>query len=362
MRLVGDAPDLHVRRQLAPRPGDRLVDLLAVAHDVVELPHLDRDHHRRAAVVEDERVVVAVLAGDGRHVLQPHVRAARLGEDDGVADLLLRAQDVPHVDRHLERVGVEPRARRDVPEPLERRPQRARPDPVARQALVRDGDPEDLLLEPHPLQLRGGRDAPEVLLEHLQVLLEVAGAPPLGGDRQQERARVTEVVHADQRDHVRRELLRPELVQAVPDLHPEGRRVAALDLLAQLHVHDDLAVRRLRVGLRLVHLAVGEEVLLHRLREPLLHLGGRRSRHHADDEPLADRELGELLARHREQRLHPDHHQHRDQRHDDAPLDHGAFDDPAPELHRALPCAQAARRTTTPSPSIGVPDTTTCSP
>jgi hypothetical protein len=124
-------------------------------------------------------------------------------------------------------------------------------------------------------------------------------------------------------------------------------------------VHDELAVRRLRVGLRLVHLPVGEQVLLDGLREPLLDLFRRGPGHDADDETLADCELRELLSRHGQQRAAPDQHEHNDQRDHDAPIDHGAFDDASLQLHSPPPSPAVASRTATPSASIGVPDTTT---
>ncbi len=258
------------------------------------------------------------------------------------------------------------------PEPLERRPDRGGTDRVAREALARDRDAEDLLLQAVAAQLRRRLDAAQVVLEHLELLLEVAGAVPVGDDGEEQRARVAEVVVADEGHAPARAAsgcaARPGRGGASPRTAASRRRRPRS---ASSTTTIDAPVLGHRVGLGLVHLVEAEEVLLEGTREPLLDLARGRAGHEADDEPLAHGEVGELLARHGERarrcRRRPPRRGRR-RRSASGPSCVStrprfmAQRPPARALAAPGPAASVTTLTAMPSASIGEPEVTTRSP
>ena len=121
--------------------------------------------------------------------------------------------------------------------------------------------------------------------------------------------------------------------EAVFDLRPDF--VLVVDIVVEFDHHVTHAVLRRGGGLVAFDLLVGHQELFEGLGQLLLDLFGGSAGIEADDHPLADRILGELLLGNARQRIDSEEEQTADDEERDAEVPHG----PGYDVVRAFHCS-----------------------
>ena len=196
-------------------------------------------------------------------------------------------------------------------------------DAVFRYALYVQRNSDFLMLHTEQFDTAHFTYLTQTVSHHLGVIFHLVRRTLIALQRQQDTARVAEIVNHDNRQQSRRQLhllhdthsaadLRPRLV-GVHHLRSKGGKYIAHAILAQ-------AVR-----LALVYLGESKQVLLNRFSHLLFHLLRRGTRIDTHNQTQTDGHLREFILVHPAQGKDAKHHQHRNHRIDDTAAAHGGF-------------------------------------